>query len=370
MDRKPKSFLDITDHGNPMGSSSNPDANYSRKDTSSLDERLQKYTPTSEGSSSKSYFDSGMGMEYLKRIDLSPDIMQRVDSNAKEMARNNRHLEQRIKSELSGLNIFKKGKHFLYTLVSPEYRNQTADDMINRQLRYAANFRDSIKSIYTNMRSNLERVTKILLELESRYLGFLGNREKTKAQITETREDFNFLKQASPSNIDPVKREQLRLSLIRAETANRQAISNLDQLNHSIVNNVREWYFDYQSQLIFERFEAAFRKVYDTAESELRKIETVKGLYLDAIRGGKVVKDLEKSFEAVFSSLRLMDNVLSAGVINLLGSSSQTRGRINELRMEKSRNSQKLLDLLRDRFPEDAAHLNSMVDEHIARNSQ
>ena len=356
-----KSYLDILKEEGPRQGLES--TNYQ---DDSIEEIVQNYSPRIENPtlSVESYFNHEMEKDF-KRINLSPDFMKRVDSESKEMAKNNHNIEQKIKAELSGINIFKKGGHLLKTIISKDYRKQSADTMIDSQLRKSANFRDSIKTIYSNMRSNLDRNSRNLNELERAYFQNVSQREETKKSIVKTKEDYEFLRNASRKGISTIQKEKLEISVINANASNRRAISRLDELNHGIVNNILEREFCYTSGLIFERYESAFKKIYDTSESELRKMETVKGLYLDAMRGGRIVQDLEKSFENVFSSLRLMDNVLSGGIISLLKSSSNTKGRMNDLRNEKRQNSENLLETLKENFIPNAQHLNSLVENYV-----
>jgi len=355
---KPRSFMDLDSWKR---------RNTSKHDSADLDKKVKEYSISTEkyASSENSYFSQGMEIEHFKGMDLIPDFIRKVNSNSREISKNNRNLERKIKAELSGINLFKKGEHFFKTITSRNYRGQTADELIKRQLEVCANFRDLIKMIYSNLNNELNKNVKNLDNLEGTYFKSIAEREQTKRKIQKSGEDYKFLREAHVKDSDFIGRKKLEISITNANRHYRKGISRLDELNHMIINNIEEREFDYNSEIIFERYEGAFRKIYETAESELRKIDRIKGLYLNAIKGGKVIKNLEKSFEDIFSSLRLMDNVLLKGVVSLLESSSNSKGRIRELRDEKSRNSQILLRVMKDNFTPNAQQLNALVENYV-----
>lgn len=363
MDKKPRSFLEITNRGKSKKGFRNTDSN---KDDFSINQKIQEYSSAPENSApvEKSYFSPREEIDYFKEISLTPNFIEKVDSDSREISKNNKNLEQKIKAELAGVNIFKKGGHLLKTITSRGYREQTADDLIKHQLNVAANFRDSIKIVYLNLDNELNKNVKNLDNLEREYFQNISEREKTKKNIQKTRKDHEFLKKVPENKRSLVEKEELNISIKNVYRTCRKEISKLDELNNAIVNNIEERGFNYDSEIIFERFEGAFKKIYDTAESELRKIDRVKGLYLYAMKGGKIVKKLEKSFEDVFSSLRLMDNVLLKGINSLMENSSH-KNRIRELRDEKNENSKILLKTLKENYIPSAEQLNALVENYI-----
>lgn len=358
--RRPKSFLEITDHGKHKKISDDkneedfpgrqpPRNSYKRdslfKDAYSIPKEIIDYSQ-----------DSGLSRNFIREVDL----------NAKEISKNNKSLEQKIKSELSGVNIFKKGKHLLKTAISREYREKSADDFIDSQLQRTANFSESIRIIYSRLDDDLRKNVRNLDNLEERYFSLKRGREKVKNNIQKNKKDLAVLKNALDDKKNQEKRDELEMSINNSQRLYRKQITRLDELNNALYNNIKEREFDYKSEIIFEKYTGAFKKIYDTAESEIRKIDRVKGLYLDAIRGGKIVKNLEKSFEEIFSSLRVMDDILLRGVNDLISESSVSRkGRIRQLSQEKDENSRRLLKTFRENYVPSATKLNNLVENYV-----
>jgi hypothetical protein len=367
--KRPRSFKDLEGWRGEQRTRQDPPKKKnleSISDSKKLESTLSKYPiPVSyPPKGSDSNIPQLEDIDYFN-IDLTPEIIDKVDSDSRLISKNNRNLEQKIKAEIAGINVFKKLGHFGKTAISKDYRDSTADDLINSQLKVSASFRDSIKNIYLKLNEELNKNTQNLNNLENNYFNLINKREQVKKEIRKSQEDYLLLKKTLDNeNLKGIDREKLKIGKTNAHRKYRKSTSELDEINNAIVTNVQEREFNYTSEIIFERYEGAFRKIYDTAESEIRKIDRVKGLYLNAMRGGRIVKHLEKSFEEVFASLRIMDNVLLKGISSLLESSSG-RGRIRELRDEKSESTKKMLKTLKDSYVPDAEKLNRIVEGYI-----
>ena len=189
MGKKPRSFLEITNHGKPLKSQN-------EGEDASLEYNVLHETPLKGGEDKmfeEAYSPEKISNSFLNE-NISIDFINKIDSDSREISKNNKNLEQKIKAELSGINIFKKGGHLLKTITSKEYREQTADELINDQLQTSANFRDSIKTIYTKLHNELRKNVDNLDMLESKYFSFIEEREITKKSLKKIREDYTFLK--------------------------------------------------------------------------------------------------------------------------------------------------------------------------------
>jgi hypothetical protein len=331
--------------------------------------KVGEYFPISKGhietlpqdSSGRRLFNRVMGGDYLRKGELEPGFIERVTSDARDIMRISDSLEDKVKVQVTGNKI----THLVKTLISKEYRNYSAKELFELKLKKSAAFRDLIGMVYSSMESDLNRNEGAMEYLEMAYIEIIKQRDETLLEIQKTTADYELLKNASQEGLNNVQKAQLRGGMKRVDRSNRKAGRKLDELNHRIFLNAREGAEYYLYGLIFENNQSALKKIYDTVETETRKIENLRDLYLKALETPALVEGLEGSFKETFDSLRRMDNLLISESAHLMSASSITGGEIGRLSREHTGAGEAMLETLREGFVENATELNTWVERYI-----
>lgn len=359
----PRSFLDVTNKGKSKTSFSE----YKEENKNSLE-----YLSRGDSNQDVSHFQKGyLSTDQRTGINssyITTDLVSKIGYDATEISKNNKLIESKIKGELS-TGFFEKLSHNIKSLISSDYRNQSTEGLIGNQLRRAANFSKLLEKVYGSIDSELIKSERRLNDLGLQYVSLVKHRTNTKKNISNLEIVAKDFSSQMKKEREPVRKGELSILAENKHREYRKALTTLDESNHQILENIKERKAKYDYEIIFERYGSAFKKVCQTANSEIRKIDDVKGLYINAFRGGLVVENLDKQFDNVFSSLRIIDGKLMDRVGGLIQAPGESNA-IEDLSREQSENSQRLLGQIGENFVPSAENLDRMIEGYISGESK